>query len=123
MDPKKNEMEILYGGTDLTVRLLSGGQETVKVRKVSFRDLSRMGQAIVNQNDAAEVLLYTGKDEAWLESIEPEDAIEIISVGRRLSEGPFQKWFASRKEALLMLEGKPSVNQAEPSDSPSSSNS
>lgn len=124
-----NEMEILYGGADLTVSIVVDKElkrETVKVRKVSLREMPLLGQVMARNDDLAEAAFYVAKDEAWAADVDPADTLTILEEGRRLNAQVFQKWFGVVKQRFDILGIDPAqlANQKDvKSDSPSSSNS
>jgi len=119
----KNEMEILYGGADLAVRVVVEGKievQTIKVRKVSFREIPQLGAAFGNGDMPAEAALYAGKPTDWIEAVEPEDAFKILSEGRRLNASVFPQLVTAANERIEILRAS---QKDAPSGSQSSSSS
>lgn len=100
-------LEILEGGASISVQLLpdkpggvGGGPETVKVVKVSMRNLPELAAAW--GKEAREIAVYTNKkpDDPWLDRLSEESWELILREGRRMNFLAFKRFFARNQEAL-----------------------
>lgn len=97
-------METLCGGTNLQVQLLGGKTETVFVRQVKMRELTRYSAMFFAQDEGAQVELFTGKSAEWVDALLPASFVAVLKEGQRLNVDFFAAWAERQKETAAMLE-------------------
>ncbi len=106
MDPKR-ELEILNGGCEIEIEreVKEGGKlvrllDKVFIRDIPARERAAIGQALAT-GEAAEAQLYTGKDQAWLDTLTHESFDRIIEEGQRLNLTKGSGWLKARARVAL----------------------
>ena len=130
---KENEMQTIVGGVELEVthvaadvldevslkRLekfqpLLGTTERVKVRQVLVSQMPRYGNAILRNDEAAAIEIYTGKEPGWADTLDPGSVNAIADKGLEINLPFFSAWFRRQAkwkevqtpEAILDLQRK-----------------
>jgi hypothetical protein len=99
--------ETLYDGTDLQVSLLDGTQRTVKVRKISRRDLAAFANCFGDEE--REAAFYLGcsthgpEDAGLVEQLTEESFDAVMQEGHRLNFTRFSRWFVRQHQRLQVM--------------------
>jgi hypothetical protein len=95
------QAETTKAGLCLRVAKLDGSAEDVSLAQLP---LKRMEALLAAQGDEMQLaLLYTGRDESWFDSLEPDGQELIVREGDRLNADFFGRWFLRRQERLERL--------------------
>jgi hypothetical protein len=90
-DKNKEEIATLLGN-DVTVTFDDGTPpETVTVKKVSLRLMSRFAQ-VITSDEATEIAFYTGKGPDWAERLSEESIEQVLDVGRTLNRKRYENF-------------------------------
>jgi hypothetical protein len=82
-DEHVQSLAVLLGGCTITVTHLDNTPEQVLVKQLSIRELPQY--AAVIEDEAASIMLFTGKDSAWVDSLAIQSAEQILDEGERLN--------------------------------------
>lgn len=91
----------LLGGRKVRVALLDGATEEIMIRQVAIRNFPKLLEALADEPGL--IKLYTGKDDAWVDSLQPEAFELIIQEGEKLNADFFQRWFNRAKHRLDLV--------------------
>jgi hypothetical protein len=113
----ERHFEILNDGTEIGVHLTkhpnevmttingvevpAAGIERVKVRKVALRDIQKLSEVL--GNEISEIMVMTGKEQAWVESLDDDSFEALIEEGRRLNFSRCSKWLKRRMDLLKAM--------------------
>ena len=114
-----SELQTIFGGREIEIRLADGTTDKVKVRQLPIRLLGQY--ADLHTDEPALVELLVGKPDGFADNLAIESYEEIIAVGKELNDGPFERWVnrqaAAVKNTLRTLEiiTSASAKSAQPS--------
>lgn len=104
----QKELETLNDGMELEVTFEDATTETVKVRKIPMREMSRLGAAWAKE--PKELLLYVRRnggekepDDAWIDRLNETSWETLIKEGRRINFSRFTNYFARQREAFALM--------------------
>lgn len=112
---------LLRAGKDVSVTTADGSAETVTVRELPVRKLSDWLAA--QDDEVGMVKLVTGKDEAWVDSLDRASFLAVVDAATELNQaffGDLVRRRLDRTEALMPGFAE-KVQAAATSRSPSSS--
>ncbi len=101
MSDPNQEIETMHDGVMMTIALVGGTTERVKVRKVPLREMDLLAAAWGRQ--PAEIAVYCDKPAEWVEKLSDDGWLAIMREGRRLNKSPFKEWFGFQNEAMSAL--------------------
>lgn len=105
-DKKPTPTETLLGGTDVTVRMLDGTSETVRVRQLPLSLMPKYLDALSAVDQEVRLIcLATGKDDAWVDQVHPEDTVNLLEECERINLDFFASWLHRRTQRLKQLTG------------------
>lgn len=94
----KAKMEALLGGTEITIILLGGATEIVKVRQLPVALMGQYARAVDDESEMVE--LFIGRPKGWSQTITNESFEQIVEEGERLNETFFARWRERQKKRL-----------------------
>lgn len=108
--------DAIFGGRQVAVRVPGGEPIAVTVRVLKISELPRYFELLEQEEKLAEFL--TGKDAAFIASLEPASLLDIVDAGHDLNFQIAQRWAERRARHVAAL--APVVKQMGLTDSPSS---
>jgi hypothetical protein len=109
----------LTGGIEIEVRTKKGNSEKVKVLQLAIEHMLPLAQA--GDDEIKQVLLYSGKDESWVKSLDGASQVAILEKGEEVNGDFFRKWSERRMKKALQAKKQIAELQGEsvPATSPS----
>jgi hypothetical protein len=101
---KATGLDILAGGTNVTVKLLEGSTDTIFVRQLAVKEYGAL--ADVMDDEIGQVALFTGKPKEWAERLSPQSHHELMTAAWRLNGDFFWGWFERRLATMQRLPEK-----------------
>jgi len=103
------QLETVLDGAEHTLVFADAREETVRIRKIPIRHLSRLG--LVWGNEPAEVALYCDKSAAWVDQLTDASFELAVEEGRRLNFTSFEKWFKRQGQVLQAMGQMPAIEK------------
>lgn len=101
MNPGPTTTETLLGGTTLSVPLLNGQTEQVKVRQVPMRMMKELIGAM--EDPAALIALCTGKKLEWTDYLTPEAFDALATECDRINADFLARWVRLQNARVKVL--------------------
>lgn len=96
----KTPLSTLYGGEEIPITFADDSTGDTFVRAVAFADLGRVYEGILQWQPRLLLLLYTGEEEAWVDSLSDESAAAILQKGHELNFPRVERWMQMERQAL-----------------------
>lgn len=89
-----DSLEIMLGGRAMRVRSADGQEHDITVRHLKIRELPAYAGALDDEVKLA--ALFTGRDDAFIESLCPESHEAVIAAGEEINGDFFARWCERR---------------------------
>lgn len=106
---KPTAAETLLGYSEITVKLLNGQEETVRVRQLPMRQMKQIIEAA--EDPAAMISLATGKKIEWTDNLPASEFERLSSEADRINSDFLSHWVRLQKERGTRLASALSGNQ------------
>lgn len=94
---------IINGRKREVVKLLDGRQEEVYVRLIP---ISKLAEFIDSTGNVSRVIaMATGKDEAWIDSLDPDSVFHLDEVARVMNDPQIARWALRQRATVSKTRG------------------
>jgi len=94
-------MKTILGGHEIEVTFADGSKETVKVRQLPVKLMSKYAIAI--GDDSAAIELYCDKPPGWADTLSGDSYNAVADMGLDLNSDFFRAWFQRRMKIAESL--------------------
>jgi hypothetical protein len=93
-EPGPTPLETLNGSGEIVVTRLDGTTESVRLRQITLGECEKL--LLVQGDEIALACLYTGKERAWFEALDPVSQEQVVIEGDRINADFFGRWLSRR---------------------------